>query len=200
VVVIEAPALEPMSGVGEVLEDLLVQELVAPPADEALDEGVLLRLAGHDVAPVDAGAVGPRQDGARGELRTIVADDRRRRTTPGNEPVELARDAGPGDRRVGDRRQALAGEVVDHHQDAEAPGGQAIRDEVERPALIRRLRHSQRRPRAGRALAATPAAHRQALLAVPPIQLLAVHAHALALEQDPEPPVAEAPPLAGQAP
>ena len=45
VVVVEAPTLEHMSGVGEVLEDLLVQQLVPQPADEALDEGVLLRLA-----------------------------------------------------------------------------------------------------------------------------------------------------------
>jgi hypothetical protein len=32
--------------VSEVLEDLLAQELVPQPADEALDQGVLLRLAG----------------------------------------------------------------------------------------------------------------------------------------------------------
>jgi hypothetical protein len=143
VVIIEAPALEQMSGVGEVLEDLLVQELVSKPADEALDEGVLLRLAGHDVVPVKAGAVGPRQDGARGQARTIVADDRRRRPTPGNEPIELARDACPGDRGVGDRRQALAREVVDHDQDPEGPGGKAAREKVERPVLIRCLRQGQ---------------------------------------------------------
>ena len=117
---------------------------------------------------------------------------------PGNEPIQLARDACPGDRRVGDRRQALAREVVDHDQDPEAPGGKAVRDEVERPALIR-LRQGQCGPRTGRALAATPAANHQFLLAVQPIQLLVVHAHALALEQDAEPPVAEAPALAGQA-
>jgi hypothetical protein len=143
VVVIEPPALEQLSGVGEVLEYLLVQELVAKPADEALDESVLLRLARHDVVPVEAGAVGPRQDSARGQLRTIIADDRRRRTMPGNEPIELARHAYPGDRRVGDRCQALASEVVDHDQDPEAPGGKAVRDEVERPALIRRPRQGQ---------------------------------------------------------
>jgi hypothetical protein len=85
-----------------------------------------------------------------------------------------AADAGPGDRRVGDRRQALAGEVVDHDPNPEAPSGEAVRDEVERPALIRRLRLGQWQPRPGRALAATPAAHRQSLLAVQPIQLLVV--------------------------
>jgi hypothetical protein len=148
--------------------------------------------------PVQASPVGPRQNGARGELRTIVADDRRRHAATGNQKVEFARDPHAGDRGVGNRRQALAGEVVDHHQDAQAPGGQAIRDEVERPALVWRLRHSQRRPRAGRTLAAAAAAHRQALLPVQPLQLLMGHDHALALEQDPEPPIAEAAPLAGE--
>ena len=74
-VVVEPPALEQAPSVSEVLEDLLVQHLVAQAADEALDEGVLLGLAGRDVVPVETGAVGPRQDRARGELGAVVADD-----------------------------------------------------------------------------------------------------------------------------
>jgi hypothetical protein len=50
----------------------------------------------------------------------------------------------------------------------------------------------------GGALAAASAAHRQALLALQPVQLLVVHGHAHALEQDAEPPVTEATPLAGE--
>jgi hypothetical protein len=49
---------------GNLGEDLLVQQLIAQPADEALDEGVLLWLAGRDVVPVQAGLVGPRQNRA----------------------------------------------------------------------------------------------------------------------------------------
>ena len=63
-VVIEPPALEQAPGLGKGLEDLLVQELVAQPADEALDEGVLLGLAGRNLVPIQAGPVGPRQDRA----------------------------------------------------------------------------------------------------------------------------------------
>jgi hypothetical protein len=56
-----------------------------------------------------------------------------------------------------------------------------------------RMRNAGRRGSLRRcALAATAAANRQALLAIEPVQLLVVHAHALALEQDAEPPVAEA--------
>jgi hypothetical protein len=64
-VVVEPPALEHAAGVSEVLEDLLVQQLVPQPADEALDEGILLGLARRDVVPVEAGAIGPCQDDAR---------------------------------------------------------------------------------------------------------------------------------------
>ena len=42
VVVVEPPALEQLSGVGEVLEYLLVQELVAQSADEAIVEDCLV--------------------------------------------------------------------------------------------------------------------------------------------------------------
>jgi hypothetical protein len=61
-VVVQSPALEQAPRVSEILEDVLVQELVPQMADEALDEGVLLRLAGRDVVPVEADTVGPCQD------------------------------------------------------------------------------------------------------------------------------------------
>jgi hypothetical protein len=58
VVVVEAPALDDGVGLGQAAKHLLVQALVAQLAVEALDEAVLLRLAGGDVVP-DAGTVGP---------------------------------------------------------------------------------------------------------------------------------------------
>jgi hypothetical protein len=86
----------------------------------------------------------------------------------------------PGDRGVGDRCQALASEVVDHDQDSEAPGGEAVRGEVERPALVRRFGQRQRGPRPGGAFATTSATtNRQAFLTIYPAQLLMVHAYAL---------------------
>ena len=43
----------------------------------------------------------------------------------------------PADRSVGDQRQALAGAVVDHRQDAEPPAvGHLVGDEVQAPALV----------------------------------------------------------------
>ena len=63
------------------------------------------------------------------------------------------------------------------------PSFETVRGEVERPALVRQ---GSWRSRAGRPLAAASAAHRQALLAVQPVQLLSVHDHAFALEQNAE--------------
>ena len=71
-VVVVLPAFQQAAGVREVLEDLLVQEFVAQPADEARDEGVLLGLARRDVVPVEPGPVGPRQDRARGQVRRTL--------------------------------------------------------------------------------------------------------------------------------
>jgi hypothetical protein len=56
-----------------------------PPADEALDEGVLLWLAQRHV-PVEPGPVGPRQHRARGQFRAHVADDGIRATRPATIP------------------------------------------------------------------------------------------------------------------
>lgn len=89
--------------------------------------------------------------------------------------------------------RASRGEAVDDAEDPEAPApAQRVGDEVQAPALIGPVRQRHRRPRAGGALAATAPAHRQGLLAVEPEELLLVHADAFTLQQDAEPPVAEA--------
>ena len=74
-VVVAPPGLQHGAGVRQRAEQRLVEQLVAQPAVEALDEAVLLRLAGRDVVPADAGLVGPGEDGVGGQLRAVVADD-----------------------------------------------------------------------------------------------------------------------------
>jgi hypothetical protein len=54
----------------------LIQQLVTQFAVEALDEGVLRRLAWRDVMPSDLGLLSPSQDRHAGQLRAVVADDR----------------------------------------------------------------------------------------------------------------------------
>ena len=72
-------------------EQRLVQEFVAQPAVERLDEGVLDGLSRRDVVPLDPGLVGPAQDGVAGELRSVVADDHPRLAACRDQPIEFGR-------------------------------------------------------------------------------------------------------------
>ena len=62
---------------------------------------------------------------------------------------------------------------------------------VQRPALVGHEGQGHRCARATGALAAPPAPDRQPFVAVEPIQLLRVHQHAPALQQQPDAPIAE---------
>ena len=158
-VVIVLPDRQHFAGMGERGEQRLVQELVAQPAVEALDEGILLRLAGRDVVPFDPRLLRPAQDRHAGELGAVVGDDHRGPAARGDDGIELARDTQPGQRRIGDQRQAFAGEIVDDRQDAEAPAvGRTRRDRKSRlqrwfgpcgSAIGARVPRARLRPRAG---------------------------------------------------
>ena len=58
-IVIVAPGRQQLSRLAERREQRLVEEFVAQPPVKTLDERVLLRLAGLDVMPVDAGGLAP---------------------------------------------------------------------------------------------------------------------------------------------
>ena len=112
----------------------------------------------------------------------------------GDEAVELASDAQAGERGIGDQRQALAGEVVDDGENAEAPTvGESVGEEVEAPALIGSLRQCQRRPGSERPLSATATANLEPFIAIQPAELLVVHADALTSQENMETPITEAP-------
>src|SRR5690606_41837085 len=69
------PAGDRFTGMAEVEEQGLVQKFVAHPAVERLAVAVLHGLAGGDVMPVYLHLLGPSQDGVRGELGPIIADN-----------------------------------------------------------------------------------------------------------------------------
>ena len=95
-----APGLEDLAGVADRAEQGLVEKLVPEPPVEALGEGVLDRLAGLDVFSGHAPVVRPGQDRVRGELGSIVADDRRRAAPGGDDGVQLPRHPDARERRV----------------------------------------------------------------------------------------------------
>lgn len=64
----------------------------------------------------------------------------------GKHAIQLPRNPGSGQRRVGHQRQAFPREVVDHAQDAEPPAAcKGIGYEVEAPALVGPLRHNRQK-------------------------------------------------------
>lgn len=79
VVVVVSPQGQLAAGIGQAVEDLLIQAFVAQATIEGLDEAVLLRLARIDVMPFDAVFVGPFQDGLAGELGAVACWEGMRR-------------------------------------------------------------------------------------------------------------------------
>jgi hypothetical protein len=66
-----------------------LQKVIGEEASvEALDEGILRRLAGGDVVPLDAGLLAPAPNRYRGELGAVVGHDRPRSAAQVNDAVQ----------------------------------------------------------------------------------------------------------------
>ena len=117
-------------------------------------EGILLRLARGGVVPVDAGFLRSEQDRHAGQPGAL-SGRKQRPLCSAMKRIELASYLKPGERGIGDQRQAFAGEVVEDGEDAKPPAvAQLITKEIQRRALPRSLRQRQRRPGAQRSLVA----------------------------------------------
>jgi len=89
-VVVVLPDRQGLAGLGERSEEGLVEQLVAQSSVEALDEGILLRLARRDVMPFDLRLLRPAQDRHAGQLGAVVGNDHRRTVARYNEGVGLS--------------------------------------------------------------------------------------------------------------
>src|SRR5712664_2752527 len=87
-IVVQAPGFDDLARLSQAEEPVLVETLVAEPAVEALDVGILVWLAGLDEVQPDALRVGPRIERAAGELGPIVRDEHRRLPARLDEPLE----------------------------------------------------------------------------------------------------------------
>jgi hypothetical protein len=74
-IVIVPPGGQHEPGMGQRGEQGLVEAFVPQATVEALHEAVLHRLARRDVVPLDPSLLRPAQDGRRGQLGAIIADD-----------------------------------------------------------------------------------------------------------------------------
>src|SRR5437870_2673040 len=87
-------------------------------------------------------AVRPGVEHSTDELGAIVGHEHRGFAPGLDEPLEHLRDAPPAQRSIDFDRQAGAGEVVDHGEDAKAPAVvEDIEHEIEGPSLV----HARRR-------------------------------------------------------
>jgi len=92
------------------MNQCFVQTLVARAAVEALDVGVLVRLARFDEMQVDPVGVGPRVERPADELRTVVGDQHRRLSARVDQALQHLGDTPPADRGIDINRQAGADE------------------------------------------------------------------------------------------
>jgi len=89
-IVIVPPRAQDGASLSKRGEQRLVEQFVAQAGIEALDEGILLRLAGRDVMPLDPRLLRPAQDRQAGEFGAIVGNTHRRPAAPGNDGLKFA--------------------------------------------------------------------------------------------------------------
>lgn len=94
-VIVEAPSFDDLPGRWQAVEQVFVETLIADPAVEAFDKGILGRLARRDVVPFNAAVLLPRENGARRQLRAVVAHHHQRLAADGNQPVQFPRHTAP---------------------------------------------------------------------------------------------------------
>ena len=107
VIVVVAPGRDKLPGVAQVGEQVLVEALVAQAAVEALDEAIRHGLSWRDVMPLDLSVLLPFQNGIRGQLRPIIADEHAGIAARSGDTVELTGNALARQRGVHDRSKAF---------------------------------------------------------------------------------------------
>lgn len=116
----QRPVGDFLAGVVEVEEHALVEQFFAHPPVKGFRKPVLGRLGWRDGVPFDAMILRPGRNGRGRQFRAVLTDDHGRTASPNDQRCPLTRDAASSDRGVKDRRQALAGDIVDLLEHTEA--------------------------------------------------------------------------------
>jgi len=75
VVVVGPPVFDEPTGLRQTWEPMLVEALVARPTVQRFNKAILHRLARCNLVPFDPTFLLPSNDGVRGQLGAVVADD-----------------------------------------------------------------------------------------------------------------------------
>ena len=198
-VVVHAILLNRGDGVIERREPVPIKALVAELPVEGFDEAILAGFSWSDEAQGDPVLMDPGIQWATDELRAVVDRDPCRLPVPGDDPLQ-----GPHHplRRQAQRHldaQAFPGEDINHVERADAPPiSQLVAGEVHAPLHPRMQRAGQWLTLRARDLLPPFPPHRQAFLAIEPLDPLAVDALTFPAQQRMEPTVAVSRVLRGQ--
>ena len=95
-IVADAPGFDEIVGLVEVMEQVLVEALVAEPSVEEVHRGALRRLSRSDVVPLHTPILLLAQDRVTDQFRLIVVEDVLRDAAPDGDPVRLSGHAQAG--------------------------------------------------------------------------------------------------------
>jgi hypothetical protein len=104
---VDTPGFDDLAGLGEPVEQMLVETFVAQPSIKTLDEGVLGGLARCDVVPFDTAVLSPFEDGVAGHFGSIVRDDRLWAAVERDKAIQFASEAQARDRVLWQGSQGL---------------------------------------------------------------------------------------------
>lgn len=185
-VVVVLPGLHLLAHVVHRDELVDVQELVAQPAVERLDQPVVGGLAWARVVELDAAPIRPIVQSLGGELGAVVHSDRLGQAPLVRGPVQRLADAPSRQSVVGLQHHALATPLIDCGQDAElASVEHLVVHEVHAPVLVCTIGRCDLAAQQRDALAPPDLqAQLQPFEAVQPVDALLAHGPALALEHD----------------
>ena len=132
IVVVIAPKGKFLTSIREAVEDLFIEAFIPQAAVEALNQAVLLRFAGVDVVPGNAGIARPFEDRGAGEFGGIITDDSVGFALNPDHRGQLPCHARARKAGIGNQPQILACAVIVDCQNAELAGcTEGVRDEIQ---------------------------------------------------------------------
>lgn len=139
-------ALEPVAGelldIGDGLEQVGVEHLFAVATVEALDEGIVVGLAGLNEADLDLLGTAPLGKSLAGELQPVIAADGPELTVDLEELFQETNHAGcrKARRHVDSERSTIG--LIDHVERAKRPSAvERVVHEIERPDRVDSVNH-----------------------------------------------------------
>ena len=174
-VVLVSPGFDDRLGVGQAREPVLVEALIAEPAVERFDIGVLIGFARFDQAQGDPAFMRPGQHGSAAELLGIIRAQHPREATDKRKAVECPGHRSSPEGASGDDGNRFGRGIIDNRQTLDhASIGRSVEHEVGGPHVVGCLRAHQGLSTGDRDLLPSSASDLQLGFGVQPLDAFAV--------------------------